>query len=467
MLFSSIPFLFYFFPGVLILYFLAPEKLKNSVLLVSSLIFYGWGETKYIILIVVSILLGYIFGILIDKYRKTPWAKVFLWLSLISGLGALGYFKYANFFIGNFNAITGLGVPFLKLYLPIGISFYTFQILSYTIDVYRNDAAVQKNIIKLATYVVLFPQLIAGPIVRYVDIAAELESRESTLEKVYGGTRRLIIGLSKKILIANTLGQLCDIFINTKGKSIVFYWIYGISFTLQIYFDFSGYSDMAIGMGKIFGFEFLENFNYPLISRSITEFWRRWHMSLSSWFRDYVYIPMGGNRVTTGRWLFNIAVVWMLTGLWHGAAWNFVLWGLMFAVLLIIEKLFLGEALKKIPGLFSHVYVSVLVVISFVLFNATGLEGAVSDLKGLFGYPGLPFTNAETLYYMRSYAVVLIIAIIGATPLTKNIGMKLKRNGFGFKVVVGAEPVILSLLFILITAYLVDGSFNPFLYFRF
>ena len=345
MLFSSIPFLYYFLPAVLILYYIAPKKLKNTVILLSSLFFYAWGEPKYVILMVVSIAIGYILGLLIEKYRGKKASKVFLALSVLFSIGALGYFKYADFFINNFNAVTGLSVPLLRIALPIGISFYTFQLLSYTIDVYRGDTPARKNPITLAAYISLFPQLIAGPIVRYSDVALQLENRTHTFAKASDGIRRFILGLSKKILIANALGELCDIFRASDDKSVAFFWLYAVSFTLHIYFDFSGYSDMAIGLGKIMGFDFMENFNYPYISKSVTEFWRRWHMSLGSWFRDYVYIPLGGNRVSKPRQFFNILVVWLLTGFWHGAEWNFPVWGLYFAVLLLIEKSFLLEKL--------------------------------------------------------------------------------------------------------------------------
>ncbi len=463
MLFSSIPFLYYFLPAVLILYFIAPKKLKNSVLLLSSLFFYAWGEPKYVFLMIASIILGYVWGLLIERFRGSKLSKLFMALSCVSGLGFLAYYKYADFFIENFNAVTGLSVPLLRIALPIGISFFTFQILSYTIDVYRGDVPAQKNIINFAAYVSMFPQLIAGPIVRYVDIARELQERTVTAGKIYDGIVRFIVGLSKKVLVANLLGELCDIFRASDEKSVLFYWVYAIAFSLHIYFDFSGYSDMAIGLGKIFGFHFIENFNYPYISKSITEFWRRWHMSLGSWFRDYVYIPMGGNRVGKVRWLFNIFVVWMLTGFWHGAEWNFIIWGLMFAVILIAEKLFLLKLLNKTPAVINHVYVMLLVVISFVIFNANGLAGAASDIGGMFGLAGVPAVNAETLYYLRSYAFVLILGVVGALPLVKKAGEKLR----GFKAVRAAEPVVFAGLLLVITAFLVDGSFNPFLYFRF
>ena len=341
MLFSSIPFLYYFLPCVILLYLIAPKMLKNTVLLLAILVFYAWGEPKYVVLMVVTILLGYIFGLLIERYQGRKISKLFLILSLVTSLGFLAYFKYADFFITNFNAVTGLSVPLLRLALPVGISFYTFQILSYTVDVYRGEVKAQKNPINLATYIALFPQLIAGPIVRYSDIALQLETRTHSFDKIAVGVRRFIIGLGKKILIADMFAGFCSTFMDSNDKSVVFFWLYAIAYSLQIYFDFSGYSDMAIGLGKMFGFDFLENFNYPFISGSITEFWRRWHMSLGTWFRDYVYIPLGGNRVSKLRGLFNIFVVWMLTGFWHGASWNFILWGLFFAVFLLIEKLWL------------------------------------------------------------------------------------------------------------------------------
>ena len=466
MLFSSIPFLFYFLPTVLLIYFIAPKKLKNAVILLSSLFFYAWGEPKYVILMVVSVSIGYILGLLIEKFRGKKASKVFLVFSVLFSIGALGYFKYADFFIGNFNAVTGLSVPLLRIALPIGISFYTFQLLSYTIDVYRGDTPAQKNPITLAAYISLFPQLIAGPIVRYSDVALQLENRTHTFAKISDGIRRFILGLSKKILIANALGELCDIFRASDDKSVLFFWLYAVSFTLHIYFDFSGYSDMAIGLGKIMGFEFMENFNYPYISKSVTEFWRRWHISLGTWFRDYVYIPLGGNRVSKPRQFFNILVVWLLTGFWHGAEWNFPVWGLYFAVLLLIEKSFLLEKLKK-SKVISHIYVMFLVIISFVIFNAEGMSGALGDLSAMFGFSVLPSGSAETFYYMKSYLIVIVIAIVGSTPLPKRIVEKIREKETGRKFVNIIEPLVCIVLFVMIVAYLVDGSFNPFLYFRF
>ncbi len=466
MLFSSIPFLYYFLPITLLIYFLVPRCLKNAVLMIASLFFYGWGEPRYLILMVVSILVGYGGGLLIERHRGKKSALWLTWITVGILLSFLGYFKYANFFIDNFNAVTGLGIPFLRIALPVGISFYTFQILSYDVDVYRGDVKAQRNIISLAAYVTMFPQLIAGPIVRYSDIEVELRERKHSFENVSYGIRRFVIGLSKKILIADVLAALCDTFRASDDKSVLFYWMYAIAFSLYIYFDFSAYSDMAIGLGRIFGFHFLENFNYPYISASVTEFWRRWHMSLGSWFRDYVYIPLGGNRVSKLRWFFNIFVVWMLTGFWHGAAWNFILWGLMFAILLVIEKLWLLKPLSK-SKVFSHVYVLFFVMISFVLFNAVDLPQAYSDVVSLFGAGGLPLISAEALYYLKSYAVILIVSIIGATPLPAKLTSKLLDTRAGTAIGTVVEPLALIGLITLMTAYLVDGSFSPFLYFRF
>ena len=348
MIFSSIPFLYYFLPAVIILYFVVPKKFSNGVLLLSSLIFYGYGEPKYLLLMGAAILLAYGFGLLI------PRSRIFFYLSVAASLGMLCWFKYADFFIENFSRATGLSIELLGIALPVGISFYTFQVLSYTIDVKRERIAPQRNLVRFATYVALFPQLIAGPIVVYADVEAQLDParREISAHSLYEGVRRFIIGLSKKVLLANGLGQLCDIFNSTGAdeRSVLFYWIYAVAFTLQIYFDFSGYSDMAIGLGRIFGFSFPENFRYPYISKSITEFWRRWHMTLSSWFREYVYIPLGGNRVGRRRWIFNLFLVWALTGLWHGAAWTFLVWGLLHGSALLLEKLWLGDLLRKGPA---------------------------------------------------------------------------------------------------------------------
>ena len=465
MLFSSIPFLFYFLPAVILLYFLVPFQLKNAVLLLASLLFYAWGEPKYVILMIASITLFFGCGLAIGKCRRQSWKRFWLVVSVVCGLTLLGIFKYADFFIDSFNAVTGLSVPLLKLALPIGISFYTFQCLSYTIDVYRGNAEVQKNIISFGAYVALFPQLIAGPIVRYVDIARELNSRTHSWEKISLGLRRFLVGLAKKILIANTLGELTNLFRDSGEKSVLFYWMYAIAFALHIYFDFSGYSDMAIGLGKVFGFQFIENFNYPYLSKSVAEFWRRWHMSLGSWFRDYVYIPLGGNRVSKSRWVFNTLVVWMLTGLWHGAAWNFVLWGLLYALFLMIEKWV--PAIQKLPAILRRGYVLLVVVLGFVLFNAADMTQAAGDIGGMFGFAGVPLVTEESLYYLRSYGVVFILGIVGSTPLVRDLVNRLMERKTAAKAIAILEPVVLMLLLLICSAYLVDGSFNPFLYFRF
>ena len=462
MLFSSIPFAFYFLPAVLALYFAVPFRFKNAVLLVFSLVFYAWGEPGYLLLMAISILLGWLFGLLIGKYRGTARARLFLVLSVAVSLGLLGWFKYADFAVNTLNAL-GLNLPLPHVALPIGISFYTFQILSYTIDVYRGDALPQRSLVDFGAYVSMFPQLIAGPIVRYSDVARQLRHRTHSLEKASLGVRRLLIGLGKKVLIANQLGQLTVLFRESRQPSVLYVWIYAAAFALQIYFDFSGYSDMAIGLGKIFGFDLLENFNYPFISRSVSEFWRRWHMSLGGWFRDYLYIPLGGNRVSRPRWALNLLVVWSLTGLWHGAAWNFVLWGLLFALLLALEKLWLGRLMEKLPGWLVRIPVLAVLLVSFVLFNADSLSQALSDTAGMFGLGGLPLTSADTLYHLRSYGPLLLLAMVGATPLPRNAVRRLE----GSRVLPWLEPVALCALLLAVTAFLVGGSFNPFLYFRF
>lgn len=465
MLFSSIPFLFYFLPVVLILYFLAPNKLKNSVLLLSSLFFYGWGEPIYLFLMIATIIVFYFCGMFIGKSESQKVKKIWLIISIISSISVLCVFKYADFFIDSFNSITGLSIPLLKIALPIGISFYTFQCLSYTIDVYKGDVEYQKDIISFGAYVVLFPQLIAGPIVRYSDVAMELNDRVHSFDKFTIGIRRFIIGLSKKVLIANQLGEFVNIFRTMDEPSIIMHWLYALAFSLHIYFDFSGYSDMAIGLGKIFGFNFIENFNYPYTSKSVSEFWRRWHMSLGSWFRDYVYIPLGGNRVSKSRWVFNVLVVWMLTGLWHGASWNFVLWGLLFAIALLMEKFLPG--LQKMPNIFKRCYTLGVVMIGFILFNATDLSQACSDFYNMFNINGLPFINSEAYYYFKSYFVVFTVAIIGATPFMKNTVEKWYSRKVWGDIVTFLEPVVVLILLVVCSAYLIDGSFNPFLYFRF
>ncbi|MBE5867381.1 MAG: MBOAT family protein [Lachnospiraceae bacterium] len=476
MLFSSIPFLYYFFAMVLLLYFVVPFKCKvfnvhfeakNFILLIASLLFYFYGEPIYTLLMVGTILFNYIMGLLIDRFRGTVWSKVSLWSSVIVSLGSLGFFKYSDFFIRNINTLFNGSIPLLELALPIGISFYTFQILSYTIDVYRDKVKVQKSFIRLATYVALFPQLIAGPIVRYSTVEEDLTQRTHSFENFGCGVTRFVIGLSKKVLIADTLGGLSNMLRASNEQSVGMYWILAIALSLQLYFDFSGYSDMAIGIGRIFGFRFLENFNYPFISKSIAEFWRRWHMSLGTWFRDYVYIPLGGNRVSKWHWLFNILVVWFLTGFWHGADWTFIFWGLFFALFLVLEKFFLNKLFSSVPRAFSHIYVVVLILISFVLFSADGIGGALRDIGSMFGVGNLPLWSGETGYYLSSYAFVLIGAIIGATPLIKTFVLKIKKTRTGELIINTLEPIFVVVMLLIVTAYFVDGSFSPFLYFRF
>ncbi len=465
MLFSSVTFLFYFLPAVILLYFLVPNKLKNAVLLAFSLFFYAWGGVTYALLMVIAIIMGYIAGLLIERFRGKKISLVIMWIAVAAIISFMLYFKYTDFFIDNFNKVTGLAIPLLRLALPIGISFYTFQIISYVVDVYRGEKA-QKNPINLAAYVAMFPQLIAGPIVRYSDIARELETRTHTITMGAEGVRRFIIGLAKKVLIANSMYDLGEIIYKLEDKSVLLYWVYGIAIALYIYFDFSGYSDMAIGLGKIFGFHFLENFNYPFIAKSATEFWRRWHMSLGTWFRDYLYIPLGGNRVSKPRFLLNIFAVWLFTGFWHGASWNFILWGVFFGVLLLIEKFWLLKHLEK-SKIISRVYILFAVMISFMVFNINTLGEAFSYIGGLFGAGGIPFANAETWYYLRSYAVLLIVAIVGATPIVRNTAIKLSTGKSTKAVMRIVEPIALLALIVVVSAFLVDSSSNPFLYFRF
>ena len=462
MLFSSIPFLYYFLPAVLIVYFLVPRVLKNTVLLLSSLVFYGWGEPKLLFLMLFTIALFYGCGLAIGKAQQKKWKKFWLIVSVVISVALLGLFKYADFFIDSFNAVTGLSVPMLRLALPVGISFYTFQCLSYTIDVYRGKIPAEKSFVNVALYIAFFPQLVAGPIVKAGEYIPQLyEDRNISLDNLQQGVQAFALGLFKKVVIADNFALLMKLFRESSQPSVLFYWMYAIAFTLNIYFDFSGYSDMAIGLGRVFGFRFIENFNYPYLSKSVAEFWRRWHMSLGSWFRDYIYIPLGGNRVSKGRWVFNTLVVWMLTGAWHGAAWNFILWGLLYAVCLMAEKWI--PALQKLPTVLRRGYTLLIVVLGFVLFNAADLSQAGSDIAGMFGFGGLPLVSPETLYYLRSYALLFILGFVGATPLVRDTAAKLSQKKVGAVL----EPIVLIILLLVCTGYLVDGSFSPFLYFRF
>ncbi len=463
MVFSSLTFLFYFLPITLLIYYIVPSKVKNAVICIASLAFYFYGEPKYGILMIISILSTYIHGLLIEKYPNQK--KKFLISSIFVSLGFLTFFKYTDFIISNINMVVNGKIDLLRLSLPIGISFYTFQMISYIIDVYKGEAKAQKSLLKLATYVALFPQLIAGPIVRYTTIASELDERQHTIEKFSLGVRRFVIGLSKKILIANVLGDLINVFGATSEKTVIFYWMYAIAVTLQIYFDFSGYSDMAIGLGKMLGFSFPENFNYPYISKSVTEFWRRWHITLGTWFKDYVYIPLGGNRVSKIKWIRNIFIVWFLTGLWHGASWNFIIWGVLYGVLLMIEKLGLLKRLEKIPALFSRVYVMFVVIVGFVIFSSTDLNIALNNILGMFGIGAISIINHDTIYYLLNYLPIFILGIMFSTPIVKNIAVKIKKKVP--TLINFLEPITLGILLIVCVSFLVDGSFNPFLYFRF
>lgn len=466
MLFSSVSFIFAFLPLTVIIYFLVPYKLKNFVLFIASLMFYFLGEPAYTPLFIFSALLNYGVGIIIGKQSKQSSQKAILIIGLIINILLLGAFKYTDFLITSVNGIFNISIPLAKLALPVGISFFTFQGVSYIIDVYRKDAQPQKSFVNFAAYLCMFPQLIAGPIVRYSDIFDQIDPkhRRVTLEAFGEGAARFSVGLAKKVLIANRLGELHMALMGAASSSVLGFWISAAAYAMQIYFDFSGYSDMAIGLGKIFGFTYPENFNYPFIAKSITDFWRRWHMTLGGWFRDYVYFPLGGNRVKTSRYIFNIFVVWSLTGLWHGAAWTFVVWGLFFGVFLSLEKLFLLKPLQKLPVL-GWAYTQFLVLISFVIFSSSSMSGAFSQIKAMFFGAGLPFASYETLYYLKSYLILLIIAFIACTPLFKKIGEWLQKRFPTFDAIL--SPVCLMALFVVSVAFLIDGSYNPFLYFRF
>ncbi len=460
MVFSSIPFLFYFLPVLLPCYFLVPRPAKNIVLLLFSLIFYAVGEPVYILLMLFSITQSYLLVNLSE--RDVRRRKLWFVLTVILSVLPLVWYKYAGFLTTNLNLLPGVNLPVPKHSLPIGISFYTFQLIGYAADVYRKRCPAQKNPLHLALYVSLFPQLIAGPIVRYADVEEQLTGRTHTAEKFTQGVLRFSVGLGKKVLIANVLGELCK----SLGASMLGVWGYAIASSLQIYYDFSGYSDMAIGLGRMFGFEFMENFNYPYISRSVSEFWRRWHISLGSWFRDYIYIPMGGNRVSKPRWMFNILTVWMLTGLWHGAEWTFVLWGLYFAVFLVLEKL-LAKYIAKIPPVLNRILVLFIVMVSFMIFDSPTITEAFRRMATLFDFTNPADTTS--VYYLRSYAGTLAAAIIGATPLLRNTAQKLAGHpSRAVQTTVDIlVPVFVCAVLIVSTAYLVDGSYNPFLYFRF
>lgn len=476
MVFSSLLFLFRYLPIVLALYFLSPKKIRNAVLFFVSLIFYAWGEPIYVSIMLFSTIVDYIHGLLVDYFKRSGQdkkAKITVASSMIVNLSLLGFFKYSDFFIQNINYVFGSHIPLLELALPIGISFYTFQTMSYTIDIYRGVANVQKNILSFGAYVALFPQLIAGPIVQYNTIAEQLNHRKETKEQFAYGVSRFMTGLGKKVLLANNVGLLWD---SISGSGIeqlpvMTAWLGAIAFAFQIYFDFSGYSDMAIGLGQMFGFRFLENFNYPYEAKSITEFWRRWHISLSSWFRDYVYIPLGGNRKGLTMQIRNILIVWLLTGFWHGASWNFIVWGVYFGVLLIAEKVWLLKVLEKTPNVLRHIYTMFFVLISWVIFAFDQFGNVGAYIKAMFGMNGVGLYNTNTWYLLSTNAVVLVILIVGCTSYPKKLIANLfawchekKENA---AVVPILQNVFFVAVFLLSVAYLVDASYNPFLYFRF
>ncbi len=458
MVFSSISFLFFFLTLLFLSYFLVPKKYRNNVLLIFSLIFYYMGEKWYVFLLLLSCLVNYIIGLLIEQKRK----KLYLIIGLVFNIGLLFYFKYTNFFLETFNNIFNFNLPMLKIILPLGISFFTFQNISYLIDVYRKSVLPEKSFLRYATYITLFPQLVAGPIVRYQDVALELETRQESFELFSIGVKRFVIGLAKKVLIADTIYHVYTNILDF-NMSALSYILVAICFTLQIYYDFSGYSDMAIGLGKMFGFNFKENFNYPLIASSITDFWRRWHISLSSFFKDYVYIPLGGNKCSKLLNIRNIFIVWALTGFWHGASWNFILWGIYFFVFLILEKFILKKYLKK--NFIAYIYTFIIVIISFVIFSITDLNELFSFLKGMMGI-GVPLYNKEILYLLRNNLVILVIAFLGISPFLKNKINSLKKGKLE-KVIEGGEIIFILGIFILVVANIVSSSFNPFIYFRF
>ena len=453
--------MFFYLPVAVAVYLLSPLKLRNLCLLVVSLFFYGWGEPVYISIMLLSIAVDYTHGLLVERWRDNDRrARMAVASSVLCNLAILVFFKYWDFIAVNVNTLTGLSVPVLGLPLPIGVSFYTFQTMSYTIDVYRRDAPVQRSVTAFGAYVTLFPQLIAGPIVRYRTVADQLVSREENLEKFTSGIRRFTVGMAKKVLLANAIGQLWDVSLASRELTMAGAWLGLLAYAFQIYFDFSGYSDMAIGLGRMFGFEFLENFNYPYISRSVVEFWRRWHISLTTWFREYVYFPLGGNRVSRGKWVRNILIVWLLTGIWHGAGWNFLLWGLYYAVWMLAERLFLGKRLEKLPAVLRHVYAMAVVLVGWALFAVEDPGRLGGYFRALFGGSGL--LSAVDGYRLRSYLPMLVILALGATPLAQTLW-----DWLGERTRSRLAPVLVLAALVLCTASLVDASYNPFLYFRF
>ena len=464
MVFSTPLFLFYYLTVMLAVYYVMPVRWRNLVLLLGSLFFYYWGEQAYTVIMLLSIAIDFTHGWIVHRCKERGndrGARLAVASSMVFNLGILFFFKYWDFAARSLEAV-GMGfLPVLNVSLPIGISFYTFQTMSYTIDVYRGDSRVQKNIMNFGAFVTLFPQLIAGPIIKYKDLDEQLDSRTHSVDRFASGVRRFVVGLAKKLLLANNLGQLWDVFKVTPAEELTLLgaWLGVTAFAFQIYFDFSGYSDMAIGLGRMFGFEFMENFNYPYISKSITEFWRRWHISLSTWFREYLYIPLGGNRCSRGRWLLNLLAVWAATGIWHGASWNYLLWGLYFFCLLILEKLVLGKWLKKLPGVFQHLYVIVLILVSWAIFALEDLSQLGAYLTAMAGLNGAPILSGETVYQLRNFLPVLLCAGVASTPLPMKLWRKVNSPV--------VQIIVLLLGLILCTAYVVASTYNPFLYFRF
>ena len=461
MLFSSLTFLLAFLPLVLVLYYVNNNRVyRNIILLISSLIFYSWGEPRTIIIMIITIIVNYVMAIMIEENEK--YRKLLFIVTCIFNIGILFFFKYFNFFV---NDVLMLKNVTLNIILPIGISFYTFQILSYVIDVYKKEVVAQRSIINLGAYVTMFPQLIAGPIVRYQTIAKELTERKEHVDDIAEGLRRFIIGLGKKIIIANQMAIIADkvyLSIPLHDLNTMFAWIGTIAFALQIYYDFSGYSDMAIGLGKMFGFHFVENFNYPYIATSITDFWRRWHISLSSWFRDYVYIPLGGSRCSKGRWMLNIMIVWSLTGLWHGASYNFILWGLYYGVLLMMEKLFFKKYLDKLKGV-NYIITMLIVLVGWVFFNSSSVDQIIYMIRNLFGFNGsfsLILLNNQGILYLLPY---MLIAIIGMGPWINQLFIKIRNNTIGFTI----YDIYLVVILVVCLIFLINNSYNPFIYFRF
>ena len=463
MVFSGLPFLFFYLVVTLLIYKLTPLKLRNLVLLIASLFFYGWGEPVYIVIMFLSIAVDYTHGMLVERWRDNDRkARMAVASSVFLNLLILVTFKYYDFLAGSLNAVTGWNIPLLGVSMPIGISFYTFQTMSYTIDVYRKDAPVQRNIVTFGTFVTLFPQLIAGPIIQYKSVAEQLQCRQEDLEKFVSGIQRFCVGLAKKVLLANAVGKLWDVFLatDTAELTVLGGWLGLMAYAFQIYFDFSGYSDMAIGLGRMFGFEFIENFNYPYISKSVVEFWKRWHISLTNWFREYVYFPLGGNRVSKPKWIRNILVVWLLTGIWHGAGWNFLLWGLYYALFMLGERLFWGKGLAKLPAPVQHLYAMIVVLVGWGLFAIEDMGQLGRYLLVCFG--GGSLVDAFTLYQLWSYLPLLVILVFAALPVGRKLYLRLPE-----KVQSVATPVLVLVSLVLCTASLVDASYNPFLYFRF